>query len=207
MKRATPVPPQDTTCNDKRLNYKSKADFDRFLKGQLQGYMDAISGYTGAQIQILKNSRDVTQNTTYYTAISNLQIAENTVNSYMKCINKDILQRNDYASKIYTMQQELETTRKEAEAKKQSLKEAKERAEQLENPYNNTTRWETWFPLGRPIQKENVPVLISISIVMLIFSLGIFLRFAGMELRFQSIQTSTNSFLKNINSGKYPYRG
>ena len=125
----------------------------------------------------------------------------------MKCINKDILQRNDYASKIYTMQQELETTRKEAEAKKQSLKEAKERAEQLENPYNNTTRWETWFPLGRPIQKENVPVLISISIVMLIFSLGIFLRFAGMELRFQSIQTSTNSFLKNINSGKYPYRG
>jgi hypothetical protein len=207
MKRATTVPAMDSTCNDKRLNYKTKADFDRFLKGQLQGNLDAISGFTGAQIQTLKNSKNVSQNAQYNKAISNLQVAENIVNSYIKCINKDILQRNDYSSKIYTMQQEVESVRKEAEAKKETVKEAKERAAQLENPYNTTSRWESWFPLGRPIQKENVPVLISISIVMLIFSLGIFLRFAGMELRFESLQTSTNSFLKNINSGKYPYRG
>lgn len=207
MKRATPVPAMDSTCNDKRLNYKSKADFDRFLKGQLQGYMDAISGYTGDQISTLKNSKKQNDTIQYLDAVAKLQTAETIVNSYIKCINKDILQRNDYSSKIYNLQQELESVRKEAEAKKEAVREAKERAAQLENPYNTTSRWESWFPLGRPIQKENVPVLISVSIVMLIFSLGIFLRFAGMELRFESLQTSTNSFLKNINSGKYPYRG
>ena len=207
MKRATTVPAMDSTCNDKRLNYKSKADFDRFLKSQLQNNMNAINGFTGAQIQTLKNSKKANENAQYNKAISTLQVAENIVNSYIKCINKDILQRNDYSSKIYNLQQEVESVRKEAEAKKEAVREAKERAAQLENPYNTTSRWESWFPLGRPIQKENVPVLISVSIVMLIFSLGIFLRFAGMELRFESLQTSTNSFLKNINSGKYPYRG
>jgi hypothetical protein len=204
MRRSSPVPQEDTNCINKRLNYKSKVEYDRFLKGHLQGYLDSISGYTGDRIEQLKNSREPADNALYFGALDNLQLAENTVNSYLNCMNKDILQRNDYSSRIYNIQQELEDVRKEAVEKKQIANDAKERSSQLENPYNNTTWWETWFPLGRPIQKENVPVLISVSILMLVFSLGIFLRFAGMELRFDSIQASTNTFLKNINSRKYP---
>jgi hypothetical protein len=204
MRRSATVPQEDINCVDKRMNYKSTVDYERFLKGQLQGYLDSISGYTGDRIEQLKNSRESADNALYFGALDNLQLAENTVDSYLRCMNKDIIQRNDYSSKVYTIQQELEGVRKEAQEKKQIAADAKERSSQLENPYTNTTWWETWFPLGRPIQKENVPVLISISILMLVFSLGIFLRFAGMELRFDSIQASTNSFLKNINSRKYP---
>lgn len=201
------MPPQDVNCSDKRLNYKTTADFERFLKGQIQGYLDAIGGYTGDRIEQLKNSNKPEDNALYYSAIDNLQLAENTLSSYIQCINKDIIQRNDYTSKLYTLQQEIEDVRKEAQDKKETVKEAKERSTQLQNPYNNTTWWESWFPLGRPVRKESVPVLISVSILMLVFSLGIFLRFAGMELRFESIQNSANSFLTKVNSSKYPKRG
>jgi len=155
----------------------------------------------------LKNSRNPQDNALFFTAIDNLQLAENILSSYIQCINKDIIQRNDYSSRLYTLQQEVETVRKEAEEKKLIVKEAKERSSQLENPYNNTTWWETWFPLGRPIQKESVPVLISVSILMLVFSLGIFLRYAGMELKFEPIQSTANSLFTKLNSTKYPKRG
>lgn len=203
MRRSIPVPEPDRNCSDKRINYRTKADYERFLKGQIQGYMNELGGLTGDQLETLKNSNDPATQSRYFTAIENLQLAENTLNSYIQCINKDILQRNEYSSRIYTLQQELEGKRKEAGDKKEIAKEAQERSSQLENPYSNTTWWETWFPLGRPIQKESVPVLLSTSILMLVFSLGIFLRIAGMELKFESIQTSANSLLKSVNSRKY----
>jgi hypothetical protein len=199
MRRVAAVPTQDATCSTYRLNYRTTQDFERSAKVALQGYLNTIRGYTGSRIEQLKASNVVADTALYNTALQTLQLAENNAQAYIKCINGDVIQRNDYSSRIYSIQQELETLRKEVQAKKEIVTEAKERSTQLENPYNNTTWWETWFPLGRPIQKENVPVLLSVSILMLVFSLGIFLRFAGKELRFESIGTSTNSFLKNMN--------
>jgi hypothetical protein len=180
--------------------------YNSSLKPQIDQYLNPIIGITGDRLQEIKNSRNPQDEELYQTAISNLDQVEFLLYQHMKCINKDIIQRNDYASRLYSLQQELEEARKQVKEKKQIASEAKERSDQLDNPYNKTTWWETWFPLGRPIRKENVPVLLSVSIVMLVFSLGVFLKFAGFELRLDSLQTSTTSFLKNINSGKYPQR-
>lgn len=204
MRRAVTVPVEDRNCSTNRLAYKSMADFERIAKPQLQPLMDAISGYSGDQVIQLKDSRDVNQNTTYNTLISQLQVAENQLNSYIQCIQKDILQRNDFSSRLYNLQQEVEVARKTAAQRKETASEAKERVSDVTNPYTKTTWWETWFPLGRPIQKDNVPVLLSVSIFMLVFSLGIFLRFAGMELKLTSVEAITNSFTKSVNSRKYP---
>jgi leucyl-tRNA synthetase len=180
------------------------AAFESNAKPRIQSMIDAIGGYSGDQVMNLKNSRDVNENATYNRLIDQLQIAENTLNSGITCIQKDILQRNDYSSKLYTLQQEVEQARKTSLERKQTAEEAKERSMEVQNPYANTTWWETWFPLGRPIQKDNVPVLLSVSVLMLVFSLGIFLRFAGQELKFVPISPSVNSLLKNINPRKYP---
>jgi hypothetical protein len=204
MRRATPIPPEDRNCNPNRLAYKSMAAFETNGKPRIQPFLDAIGGYSGDQVMNLKNSRDVNENATYNTLISQLQIAENTVNSFINCIQKDILQRNDFTARLYSLQQEVEEARKIAKTRKETVAEAKERSAEIQNPYNNTTYWESWFPLGRPIQKENVPVLLSVSILMLVFSLGIFLRLAGQDLQFVSLAASTNSFVKNIAPRKYP---
>lgn len=195
MRRVAPIPAQDTACIDKRVNYKSKADFERFLKPFLQSYTDNFSGFTGNQIEDLKNSRDAAKNQQYQNALSALQVTENILNSHIQCLNKDMIQRNDYSAKLYSLQQEIEVLRKEVQEKKEIVDEAKERVETVKNPYSKTTWYETWFPLGRPIQKENVPVLLATSILMLVFSLGIFLRFAGLEVRVDSIRSNANSLV------------
>lgn len=204
MRRATPIPREDTGCSNYRLDYKSMATFETNIKPRIQPSIDEIGGYSGDQLINLKNSREVSDNNTYNTLINQLQLAENNLNNYISCIQKDILQRNDYTSRLYTLQQEVEQARKIAQERKQTAAEAKERSSEIQNPYNNTTWWETWFPLGRPIQKENVPVLLSVSVFLLVFSLGIFLRFMGQDLQFVSISSAANTFVKNINPRNYP---
>ena len=203
MRRATSVPTPSTDCATARSNYSSQANYERFLKGQLQGYVDTLNGFTGDQIQRLKDSRNSADTLLYNQALEALQLAESNLSSTIRCIQRDILQRNEASSKMYTLQQEIENLRKELKEKQETVSEAKERSETLRNPYTKTTWWELWFPLGRPMKKENVPVLLSISIFMLIFSLGIFVKFAGFELRFESVQTSVNSYLNPTNARKY----
>lgn len=178
--------------------------FERIAKPELTRLIDSISGYSGDQVIQYKESTETDKLQLYDRLLSELQVAETRVSSYISCIQKDILQRNDISSQLYNLQQEVEGTRTDLKEKLQIVGEAKERADQLEHPYNSTTWWESWFPLGRPVRKESVPVLLSVSIFMLVFSLGIFLRFAGMELRFESVGSTTNSLLKNLNSRKYP---
>lgn len=203
MRRQTSIPTVTPGCATARSNYSSQANYERFLKGQLQGYIDTLNGFTGDQVQVLINSRNSDDTMTYNQAISALQMAENTLSSTIQCIQSDILQRNEYSSKMYTLQQDIENLRKELKEKQETVSEAKERSETLRDPYTKTTWWELWFPLGRPMRKEHVPVLLSVSIFMLIFSLGIFLRFAGFELKFEAIQSTVNSYVKPTNARKY----
>ena len=204
MRRSVVAPQQNRSCDTNRLAYKSMADFERVGKPLLKEFVDAISGYSGDQVIQLKESRDGTENMRYLELLNQLQLAENTIASYIQCIQKDIVQRNDVSSRLYTLQQEVEEARKIAAQRKQTLEEAKERSSEVQHPYANTTWWETWFPLGRPIRKDNVPVLLSVSILMLVFSLGIFLRFAGVELQLVSLAPAANSFSTKANSTKYP---
>lgn len=195
---------EDQGCAALRTNYKSNADFNRWAREDIGRYVRAINSYDGYEVMRLKDSEDTTENNRYNTLISQIQIAETNLDAYIKCLQKDIVQRTDYSSRLYNLQQDRETARTLANHYKGIAKEAKERASDIENPYTKTTWWESWFPLGRPMRKENVPVLLSISILMLVFSLGIFLRFAGLELKFATIGESANSFMKNLNTRKYP---
>jgi hypothetical protein len=203
MRRAAATPQEDSTCSTSRVNYRSIELYERNLKPTLDGYANAIRSITGSTLETWKNSNQVADTQQYTAALNNMTLLENNLEQNMQCIQKDILQRNLYSSRLYTLQQEIETTRKELEQKKGIVSEAKERASLVQNPYSNTTWWETWFPLGRPIKKDTVPVLLAVSIFMLVFSLGIFLRFAGLELQLIPLQESTTSFLKIPNSRKY----
>lgn len=203
MRRSTPSPSPTPGCATSRSNYSSQANYERFLKGQLQDYVNILNGFTEGQIDQLRGSRVAADTLTYNRALETLQLAENTLSTTIRCIQSDILQRNEYSSKMYIFQQEIDTLRAELKEKQEILAEAKERSETVRDPYTKTTWWELWFPLGRPMKKEHVPVLLSVSIFMLVFSLGIFLRFAGFELRFESLQSTVNSYTKSANSGKY----
>lgn len=112
-----------------------------------------------------------------------LQVMENDVNTVRKCIQSEIIQRQEYVSQIYNLQKTLGDKKDEAKNRITIAKEAKERAAFLENPYDKTTVWEGWFPLGRPLQESSVPVLLTLAIFFLVLSLGMFLRLASIEFR------------------------
>jgi hypothetical protein len=118
--------------------------------------------------------------------LDSLQNKERVMNLILKCITGDISTLQSEAGKIYNLEKELSEKTKEANLKEDIAKEAKERANLLETPYNKTSVWEALFPLGRPLQKESVPVLLGISIFFLIFSLFMFLRLASIELEFKA---------------------
>jgi hypothetical protein len=199
MRRAVPVPLQDTSCDTIRPNYQTTLAFNSSVKARLQTYIDNLGG-DGQMYEQLQNSRDSNNVALAAQKLDDLQKAENNIGAYLRCLNKDIIQRNDYSSRLYTLQQDIEGKRQEVQEKQQIAKDAHERSSQLENPYNNTSWYQSWFPLGRPLRKEMVPVLLSTSILMLVFSLAIFLRFAGKELRFETVTNSANSLVKNLNS-------
>jgi len=201
MRRSSSAPALDTGCNALRQAYSSVSNFNSNYKATvLQPDVDEVVAITGAQINAYKQSNQPADSLAYDNAMAVLERAETNLNAMIKCIQKDMMQRNSESSKLYTLQQEIEELRKEAKDKKEIAATAKERSNLLDSPYSKTTRYEPWFPLGRPLRKESVPVLLAVSILMLVFATGIFLRLAGIELRFDSIQSSLNLGIKRFNS-------
>lgn len=201
MRRASSPPALDRACSGLRQFYSSVSSFNSNYKPfTLQSDVDEVMAISGTQIDAYKRSGQAADSLAYDTAMAALERAETNLNAMIRCVQKDMMQRNSESSKLYTLQQELEELRKEAKDKKEIAATAKERSNLLENPYSKTTRYEPWFPLGRPLRKESVPVLLAVSILMLVFATGIFLRLGGIELRFESIQSTLNLGVKRFNS-------
>lgn len=115
--------------------------------------------------------------------LGTLTVFEDRVKAFLKCVQNDIIAQQRYSGKIYNLQSEVRDKQKSVNEMEKTAQEAKERAKFLEDPYAKTTRWESWFPLGRPLQKESLPVLLSIALLFCVLSLGMFLRLAQIELK------------------------
>lgn len=184
--RAPPfIPNESGSCSFYRKNYSSLENYNNFKETQdifntteLSTYINGGSLNTDLRINDGPAQKRVTE------ALDDLRKKETLMTDYTRCISSDINQKQDISSEIYTIQKTLDKKREEAKDKEEIAAQAKERATLLEKPYNKTTVWEAWFPLGRPLKKESVPVLLGLSIFFLVLSLGLFLRLASIELHF-----------------------
>jgi hypothetical protein len=121
-----------------------------------------------------------------------LKEAEAKMQESMKCMNLEINQRQSLSSDIYTLNQEAKTKEEDVKTKHENVKAAKERAELLQDPYNKTTVWEGWFPMGRPLEQGSIPVLWFLSIVFLSISFGLFLEMIGINIEIPGIKAFTD---------------
>ena len=185
-----PVTPPSTSneCSDIRDKYSSLEAYQAYKESNPDTFnIDSLASYVNGGIlnaDLQKNDAAAQQNVSRN--LTSLQLKENTINRFLKCITGDISLLQGQSGKIYELETTLSEKTKEANSKEEIAKESKERAKLLETPYDKTTVWEAWFPLGRPLQKESVPVLLGISIFFLIFSLFMFLRLASIELQFKA---------------------
>jgi len=187
--RAPVTPPiLSNDCSALRDKYSSLEAYQAYKEANPDTFnVDTLASYVnggGLDADLRKNDAAAQQNVSRN--LVSIQLKENKINEILKCITGDISVLQNEGGKIYDLEKTLSEKTKEANLKEEIAKESKERAKLLETPYNKTTVWEAWFPLGRPLQKESVPVLLGISIFFLIFSLFMFLRLASIELQFKA---------------------
>lgn len=84
---------------------------------------------------------------------------------------------------------------KEAQAQ---LDESKERYESIKNPETNVSYYEGWFPIVRPMSEGALFGLFGAAIFMLLLSIFIFLRLAGVVINIQIPEIILPEFLMNI---------
>lgn len=118
----------------------------------------------------------------------------------MKCLNLEVNQRQSLSSDIYSLNQEAKVKEEDVKTKHENVKASKERAELLRSPYEETTVWESWFPLGRPLERGSVPVLWFLSIVFLTLSFGLFLQMIGITFEIPGLKESWDSIVNWIQS-------
>lgn len=114
--------------------------------------------------------------------MNDLKMLETDVQSVLGCLQKEIVQRENISSDIYNLHQQMKEKKEQVTTKDINVKSSKERAALLRDPYSETTVWESWFPLGRPLEKSSVPVLWTMALIFLVVSLGLFLYMAGFQL-------------------------
>lgn len=131
--------------------------------------------------------------------MNDLKNLETDVQSVLKCLQEEIVQRENISSDIYDLQQKAKEKKEQVETKDINVRSSKERAALLRDPYAETTVWESWFPLGRPLEKSSVPVLWTMALIFLIVSLGLFLYMAGFQLEVEIIKKAGEGFSSMFN--------
>lgn len=137
---------------------------------------------TAQQVQVIEITLPSSKRDLVNQKLNKLRDTEVKMQQAMKCLNLETNQRQSISSDIYNLNQEAKTKEKEVKTKHENVKAAKERADLLRNPYEETTVWESWFPLGRPLERGSIPVLWFLSIVFLTMSFGLFLQIAGVNI-------------------------
>jgi hypothetical protein len=130
-----------------------------------------------------------------------LKALETEVQSVLGCLQKEIIQRENISSDIYNLHQQAKEKKEQVKTKDINVRSSKERAAVLRDPYAETTVWESWFPLGRPLEKSSVPVLWTMALIFLLVSLALFLYMAGFGLEIMgSAKDSLTSMFKKTNA-------
>ncbi len=135
--------------------------------------------------------------------LNQLKATEQELQQAMKCLDRELNQRQEISSDIYNLHTQVKEKEKLAKNKDSAVQAARERVQKIRDPYTETTVFESWFPLRRPLEKESVPVLWMVAILFLAVSIGLFLQSAGYTLEFvNSGFSDLNKFM--LNAGKNP---
>ncbi len=206
MRRVKATPADTSNCSSLRPNYQS---MERFLQYKDSSPLNTseLDTYVGGLLESdLRNQGTPQEQAAAQLRLNQnlgkLSLAEQTVLNLSKCVQQDILSKQNYSSQIYSLQQEIEQKQQDVDSLDQTAKEAKERAQLLEDPYTKTTVWESWFPLGRPLEKSSLPVLLSIALLFLVLALGMFLRLANIELKLHLFESSSSGYLSGYGIGR-----
>ena len=116
--------------------------------------------------------------------------------TYIDTIQNSVIPSITFAASC--LSESLQVDNKELNQAQAQLDESKERYESIKNPETNVSYYEGWFPIVRPMSEGALFGLFGSAIFMLLLSIFIFLRLAGVVINIQIPEIILPEFLMNI---------
>jgi sterol desaturase/sphingolipid hydroxylase (fatty acid hydroxylase superfamily) len=98
------------------------------------------------------------------------------------CIQEKLTALGSTTNQIQTAQQDILRLNKEITEAEADVAIARDRVAYIRHPEEHTSFYESWFPINRPMQRENVPYFIAVTVFLVVFSLLVGLSLIGMNI-------------------------
>lgn len=184
------------TCSVVSSTINSNADIEVSLNNFYIGSID-VSGTPNIinNLQTLKDYLAVATPTQNFITTAN-QVNAQPVLTYLDTIQNTLIPSITLASSC--LSESLQVDNKGLKEAQAQLDESKERYESIKNPETNVSYYEGWFPIVRPMSEGALFGLFGAAIFMLLLSIFIFLRLAGVVINIQIPEIILPEFLMNI---------
>ena len=97
------------------------------------------------------------------------------------CIQEELSKLGATSSHIQTAQQDILRLNKEIAEAEADVAIARDRVAYIRHPEEHTSYYESWFPINRPMQRENVPYFVGVTLFLFIFAILVGLSLIGVN--------------------------
>ena len=119
---------------------------------------------------------------------ASLNSASNDIFNMIGCLQEKISKGSNTTNEIQSAQSSIIDLNKKILEAETDVNIAKDRVAYLRNPEDRTSYYESWFPMGRPMENLSIPFFIAINSFLVIFIILILFTFMGMNISFMSVQ-------------------
>jgi hypothetical protein len=106
------------------------------------------------------------------------------------CLQEKISKVSNTTNQVQSAQSNIIDLNKKIIEAEADVNIAKDRVAYLRNPEDKTSYYESWFPMGRPMQNGSVPFFIAINSFLTIFLVLILSTFMGLNISFMTMPTN-----------------
>ena len=122
-----------------------------------------------------------------------LNTTANSIFQTIACLNEKIKGVSGLTNEIQTAHESIISLNKQISEADEHVSIARDRVAYIRNPEKHTSFYESWFPLGRPMDKKTIPVLIALNTFLFIAGIFVIMTLFGLKISFPLSSTSTMS--------------
>jgi hypothetical protein len=118
------------------------------------------------------------------------------------CLQEQITKLGSTTNSIQGAQQQILSLQEQIKNEQANADIARDRVAYIRNPEQQTSFYESWFPMDRPMRLGSVPIFMGVIVFLFIFIILIILSLAGANITFQfpPAATTPNSLFQILRS-------
>ena len=113
---------------------------------------------------------------------SALNEASQDIFNLVACLNEKLKDVGQTTNDIQDAQSSILELNKEIREAEEHVKIAKDRVAYIRNPDQHTSYYESWFPMGRPMQPDSITIFIAVDTFLFIFIILILSSYFGLNI-------------------------